>query len=367
MEVFPLYLVQIQIMKKLVLLLIIISFACKNTSEKTEEKQSEAARKAFTSVEVNPILQADSLSIRAIEIIGPNVVFAANNGNYGLYNSANDRWKMSTQKFQDSIPEFRAVASTANDFFMLSVGNPALLYKTGDDGQMQLVYKEEDEKVFYDAMAFWNDQEGIAMGDPTDGCISIIITRNGGKSWQKLDCSQLPEAAEGEAAFAASNSNIALQGDNTWILTGGKKSRILYSPDKGKNWQIFNTPLVQGKATAGGYSMDFYDENRGIIIGGDYTDPDANDANKAVTNDGGKTWKLIAKGQEPGYRSSVRYVPNSDAKEILAVGFAGIDYSADGGKNWKKLSDEGFYTIRFLNDSTAYAAGKGRVAKLHFR
>ena len=33
----------------------------------------------------------------------------------------------------------------------------------------------------------------------------------------------------------------------------------------------------------------------------------------------------------------------------------------------KHLSDEGFYTIRFLNDSIAYAAGKGRISILTFR
>ena len=37
------------------------------------------------------------------------------------------------------------------------------------------------------------------------------------------------------------------------------------------------------------------------------------------------------------------------------------------GTSWKHLSDEGFYTIRFLNDSIAYAAGKGRISKLTFR
>ncbi len=353
-------------MRKFIFLLLLLSVACKNSSEEKENKPKQVSDKIFTNVEITPILEVDSLSIRAIEIIGPNLVFAANQGTYGLYNSANNSWKTSAQTFQDSIPEYRAVASTGSDFFMLSTGNPALLYKTGNNGQMELVYKEENEKVFYDAMAFWNDQEGIAMGDPTDKCISIIITRNGGKSWQKIDCSQLPEAAEGEAAFAASNSNIAIQGNNTWILTGGKSSRILYSPDKGKSWQIFETPLVQGEATTGGYSMDFYDENRGIIIGGDYTKPEANEANKAITKDGGKSWQLVAKGQEPGYKSSVRYVPGSDAQEIVAVGATGISYSNDGGKNWKKLSDEGFYTIRFLNDSIAYAAGKGRVAKLNF-
>ncbi|GAA4322086.1 hypothetical protein GCM10023115_49990 [Pontixanthobacter gangjinensis] len=352
-------------MKKLSFLLILLAFACKNDPKKEEVNTAEP--KVFESVEVEVLLQDDSLSVRAIEIIGKNLAFAGNNGNYGLYNAANDSWKTNVQKFDSISPEFRAVGSTSNDFFMLSVANPALLYKTGDDGNMELVYKEEDEKVFYDAMAFWNDLEGIAMGDPTDSCISIILTRDGGKTWKKIDCENLPEAAEGEAAFAASNSNIAIEGEHTWILTGGTKSRILYSPDKGKSWKVYDTPLLQGEPTTGGYSMDFYDEERGVIIGGDYTNPEGNSGNKAVTLDGGKTWQLIADGKDPGYKSSVRFVPGSKGNGLVAVGFTGIEYSPDFGDSWKKLSDEGFYSIRFLNDSTAFAAGKGRIARLRFR
>lgn len=354
-------------MKKLSLLLILLIIACKNDTQEIENEKSLAKSKPFESVEVEVILENDSLSIRAIEVMGKSLAFAANNGTYGLYNSAEKTWKINTQSFDTIKPEFRAVARTSNDFFMLSVANPALLYKTGDTGNMELVYKEENEKVFYDSMAFWNDNEGIAIGDPVDNCISIIITRNGGKSWRKLDCKDLPESAEGEAAFAASNSNIAIHGDNTWILTGGMRSRILFSPDKGKNWEVFDTPLVQGEATTGGYSVDFYDENNGIIIGGDYTKPELSKANKAITKDGGRTWKLIADSKEPGYKSSVRYVPNSNTKGIIATGFTGIHYSHNGGKDWEKLSDEGFYTLRFINDSVAYAAGKGRVARLKFR
>ncbi|MBT8295050.1 MAG: oxidoreductase, partial [Gramella sp.] len=200
-----------------------------------------------------------------------------------------------------------------------------------------------------------------------DGCISIIVTRNGGNSWRKIDSKDLPKAEEGEAAFAASNSNIAVIGENTWILTGGVRSRVLFSPDKGKSWEVYDTPLVQGKATSGGYSLDFYDEKNGIIVGGDYTNPEANTSNKAITKDGGKTWQLIADGEDPGYKSSVRYVPGSKGKAMIATGFNGIHYSNDEGLNWDKLSDEGFYTLRFLNDSVAYAAGKGRIARLKFR
>ncbi len=187
-----------------------------------------------------------------------------------------DKVRLNRQQYDSIYPEFRAVAGTSEDFFMLSVGNPALLYKTGDSGKMELVYKEENEKVFYDAMTFWNDKEGIAMGDPVENCLSVIITRDGGNSWKKLSCDQLPEAAEGEAAFAASNSNIAVQGEKTWIISGGAKSACSLRPDKGKTWKVYETPIVQGESTQGGYSVDFYDEQHGIMIGGDYTAPEGN-------------------------------------------------------------------------------------------
>ena len=354
-------------MKRIGFLLFILIIGCK--SDPKNEQQQEVVtreRQAFTEVEIDMLLE-DSISIRAIEIMGEDVAFAGSNGAYGIYNSAKDEVRVSRQQYDSIFPEFRAVAGTSEDFFMLSVANPALLYKTGDAGQMELVYKEEGENVFYDAMTFWNDKDGIAMGDPVEDCLSVIITRDGGKSWKKLPCDQLPKAAEGEAAFAASNANIAVEGEKAWILSGGAKSRVFFTPDKGKSWEVFDTPLVQGKSTQGGYAIDFYDEQQGVIIGGDYTAPEENTANKAVTTDGGRTWNLIANGQDPGYKSSVRYVPGGDGKEIVAVGFTGISYSKDAGRSWKELSPEGFYTIRFLNDSVAYAAGKNRLAKLIFR
>lgn len=354
-------------MNRLVVFCLILIFSsCKNEKD-AENKMQQKGTKDFSSVEIQTILEEDSLSIRAIEIIGNNLAFAANRGTFGMYNFGDNTWRTNTQKYDSLVPEYRAVAATDDDFFMLSVGSPALLYKTGDSGAMELVYKEENEKAFYDAMAFWNNKEGIAIGDPTNNCISIIITRDGGRTWKKLSCNPLPEVIEGEAAFAASNSNIAIKGDKTWILSGGMTSRVYFSPDKGENWEVFDTPLLDGKATTGGYTMDFYDENFGIILGGDYTNPEGNTGNKAITTDGGKTWELIAEGEEPGYKSSVRFMPNTGGEKIIATGFSGISISKDSGETWEELSNEGFYTLRFKNDSVAYAAGKGRIAKLTFR
>ncbi|WP_452229399.1 oxidoreductase [Lacinutrix sp. MEBiC02404] len=324
----------------------------------------------YKTVEIKTLLADSLLNVRALEIdFNGFGSFATSNGKIGgiAKNDTDEEARLTFQLKEDSItPNFRSLAVTNNAGFVLSIASPALLYKIDADS-LKIVYRENHEKAFYDALDFWNDQEGIAIGDPTDDCMSIIITRDGGDTWNKISCANLPKAQEGEAAFAASDTNIAIVGDKTWIATGGKASRILFSPDKGKTWEVFETPIVQGLETTGMYSVDFYDEKNGFAIGGDYTKAADSSANKIRTQDGGKTWQLVAQNQSPGYRSCVQYVPNSDAKALVAIGFKGIDYSSDAGNTWKHLSDEGFYTLRFLNDSTAYAAGAGRISKLTFK
>jgi len=78
-------------------------------------------------------------------------------------------------------------------------------------------------------------------------------------------------------------------------------------------------------------------------------------------------WKLLANNRNLGYRSCVQYIPNSNGEKLVAVGFEGVDYSLDSGSTWQHLSDEDFYTIRFLNDSIAYADCKGKIAELLFK
>lgn len=332
----------------------------------------------ISNVEIETLWEDSNLSSRALEIEeNGGFYFAGNNTRFGIsYLDDVDSYREIVLRGYDtllskSLLEFRSVAKTKDYYYFFSVGSPAYLFrlKTDEffDGLPKLVYQENHKKAFYDSMDFWNDQEGIAIGDPTEDCMSIIITRDGGNIWTKLSCNDLPKAKEGEAAFAASDTNIAIVDDHTWVATGGKASRILYSPNKGKTWEVYNTPIVQGKETTGIYSLAFYDENNGFAIGGDYTKPNDTLNNKIRTIDGGKTWQVVANAKGPGYRSCAQYIPNSDGKELVAVGFKGIDYSNDAGDSWKHLSDEGFYTIRFLNDSVAYAAGKGRISKLTFR
>lgn len=324
------------------------------------KKETVVFKKGVNEVVIKPIVKDSLLNVRALEIYKGNVAIATSNGKTLLLEKGGKEFIELFQKDTIHNPNFRALAYTDTSIFTISIVNPALLYKDGN-----LVYKEEHEKVFYDAIEFWNNEEGIAIGDTTDDCLSIIITRDGGETWIKTSCDKLPKGKFG--AFAASDTNIAIVGDKTWVATGGVKSTILYSEDKGHTWNSFNTPIIQGEDTKGIYSIDFYNENRGFAIGGDYTKPEANFKNKIKTTDGGKTWQLVSEGKGPGYRSCVQFVPTKKGQELVAVGFNGIDYSKDFGETWQHLSDDSFYTLRFLNDSIAYAAGKGSVAQLKFK
>jgi photosystem II stability/assembly factor-like uncharacterized protein len=350
-------------MKK-ILLILISSLLLANCSVNNKNKIASD----FQSITIDTLIK-DKISIRAIVIDNNKVWYAADKNKFGFYDLIS---KQKTERIirKDSLQfEFRSIAKNNQNIFVLNVGNPALLYQISKEAlQPKLVYQEINEKVFYDSMQFWNDQEGIAIGDPITNCLSIIITRDGGKSWQKTLCEKLPNIVNGEAAFAASNTNICIKGAKTWVVTGGKKSRVFYSPDKGKHWEVFETPIVQGLEMTGVFTADFYDDKTGIIAGGNYEIPNQNYSNKAITNDGGKTWNLIADNQGFGYASCVQFIPNSNKKQLVCVGALGLYYSSDFGNTWSKLLDnKELYTLRFINTNTAIAAGRNGMFKINFK
>jgi photosystem II stability/assembly factor-like uncharacterized protein len=322
----------------------------------------------YTSVKIDTLF-TDKISIRPISISDDKVFYAADKNRVGVIDlNKNSRNEYVIEKDNLKL-EFRSIAQTSSSIFIANVGNPAFIYKFSKDlQQKELVYEEHNEKVFYDSMQFWNDQEGIAIGDPIENCLCMLITRDGGATWTKVPCSNLPEVNEGEAAFAASNTNIVIKGGKTWIVSGGKKARVFFSSDKGKTWSVNNSPVIQGEAMTGIFTADFYNEKIGFIAGGNYEKPNQNFGNKALTTNGGKTWDLVSENQGFGYASCVQFVPDSKGKQLVSVGANGIYYSSDKGNSWKQFSsDSSLFTIRFINKSTAIAAGKNKMVRLDFK
>jgi len=322
----------------------------------------------FSSVKIDTLL-TEKMSSRALLIDNDKLWYAANNGKYGFV-SLIDSIRLHAAVTKENLKlEFRSIGQTKQSIFILCVANPALLYKIDKvTKQLALVYEEKNEKVFYDSMLFMNEKEGIAIGDPTLDCPSIITTEDGGSTWKKRSCSGLPKFEDGEAFFAASNTNIRYKNNTLFMVSGGKKSRVYVSTDKGITWNTYETPMVQGQAMTGAFCADFYDENIGIIAGGNYEKPLQNFQNKATTKDGGRSWQLIADHSAFGYASCIQFVPNSGGKSILEVGANGIFYSRNSGKKWIQLAtDTDLITFRFIDSKTAVASGKNRIVKLSLK
>ena len=309
-------------------------------------------------------------SIRALSLASDGGIWwAGSKGLIGHSNDAGATWSVDTLRLSDgSLPAFRSIAVTDEAAFALTIASPAVLFRQeiGSD-HWKPVYINEDTLAFFDSMHFWDAREGLAMGDPMGGCLSILITRDSGETWTLVPCEDLPPVVSdstgaSEAAFAASNGNIAVEGDEAWIASGGVASRMFYTEDRGQTWEVKDTPIVQGGAMTGMFSAARCGDLLGIGWGGNWESMDDNSANKICTTDGGSTWELLTPSEGPGYRSCVQYRPGTDCQEIWAVGIPGISISKDGGFTWQTERDSSYYTVRFTEDgSQAWLAGRSQV------
>jgi photosystem II stability/assembly factor-like uncharacterized protein len=300
---------------------------------------------------------------RGLCVVSPDVVWVS--GTMGTYARTSDRgktWLAGTVPGAEKL-DFRDVkAFGADKAYLLSAGpgDASRVYKTTDGGKSWVMqYKCADAAAFFDAIAFWDEKNGIALGDPVDGRFQLIATEDGGASWKPLAAKTLPPALPGEGAFAASGTCLVARGEtDAWFVTGGAKTaRVFRSRDRGRNWEVSETPVAAGAASAGIFSIAFRDRDHGMIVGGDYRKPNDIGATAATTSDGGKTWTPLNKRLP--FRSAVAWAKD----RWIAVGTSGSDVSRDDGDTWTPLDPENYNSVGFVPTGEGWAVGpKSRVA-----
>ena len=313
--------------------------------------------------------------LRGISAVSEKVVWASGGPLVLRTVNAGDNWQLLVpDKAKEAAKfDFRDVDAIDDRVaYALSIGNGPLsrIYKTTDGGaSWTLQFTNEMKDAFFDAMAFWDADHGIAVSDSVGGRFIMVTTDNGGRSWSPIARDALPAALTNEGYFAASGTNVAVFGEShVWAATGAaSKARVLRSTDRGRTWQVSDTPIAAGKS-AGIFSIAFRDAQHGIVVGGDYAREGEATDNVALTSDGGATWTLVSgeKGKSPmtGFRSVVAYLPGTST--VIAVGPSGSDISKDDGKTWTRIDGPGFHTFAFAPDGSAgWGAGSlGRIAKL---
>jgi photosystem II stability/assembly factor-like uncharacterized protein len=266
--------------------------------------------------------------------------------------------------------QFRDVhAVDTRTAYLLSAGpgEVSRIYKTTDAGQTwELQFQNEDPDAFFDCLDFWDGQRGMAFSDAVDGRLVVIRTENGGASWDRVPAIQLPEARNGEGGFAASGTCLVTYGSGyAWIGTGaGGAARVFRTTDWGLTWSVHQTPVVSGTGTSGITSLGFWNEARGIALGGELAELAGFTDNVATTADGGETWTVAGRPTFAGaiYGSSlVSDLPGV----VVAVGPRGASVSVDHGAMWTALDSSSYWATGFAAPDAGWMVGpEGRIVKV---
>ncbi|OEK07175.1 WD40/YVTN/BNR-like repeat-containing protein [Roseivirga misakiensis] len=345
------------------LALVVLLFGCGSPKE-TEEAKTSLPEPIWV-----PQTTGSTASLRGVSAVSDQVAWASGSGGTVLKTiDGGTTWENVSIPDNEKI-DFRDVEGfDENTAIVLSAGLPALIYKTVDGGTTwERKYFSDAEGTFYDAMDFWNDQEGIAFGDAIDGRLLILKTSDGGETWNELPFTQRPQAKDGQGGFAASGTCLRVNGDShVYIGLGGEEASLFYSSDKGETWNKTITPLQSGESTQGIFSIDFKNDLEGLMVGGDYRGDSLTRINAAYTTDGGASWFPMMAGMNPGgYRSGVAIF---DKDLVLAVGRESCDFYRTGDNAYTPMEGQYYAVSVSKTGKSAWASGSGgRVATLAFK
>ncbi|MGB4770486.1 MAG: YCF48-related protein [Chitinophagaceae bacterium] len=312
---------------------------------------------------IEMVTEQGKCSIRGMSVVSDNIVWVSgSNGTVGRTVDGGKTWTWMQVKGHEKN-DFRDIeAFDEKTAIIMAVGEPAFILKTFNGGSTwKRVYEDSSKGMFLDAMEFWENGNGIVVGDPIDNKIYVARTADYGVSWERYNTKSLPATDSGEAMFASSGTNIRkYSSQEAMVVTGGKRSRLLMH----ERW--VDIPMLQGGNSTGANSLAVWNEAprkaRIVIVGGDFQQDSSTVGNCVYSTNGGRTWK-IPEVPPHGYRSCVEFLTG---QMLVACGTSGVDISMDGGKKWRLVSKESFHVCqRAKTGNVVYLAGsRGRIAKL---
>jgi hypothetical protein len=289
-------------------------------------------------------------------LVKDSIVYTANS-NGALY-ATNLKTKSTVNLLMDrKFEEMRDIEFSGKEILGLQSGSFGMLARTDSTKFIEFILPDSNmwAGTFLDGMDILNNS-GFIMGDPKKGFFSLYYSEDAGIVWK--ECEGKVAAIDGEAGFAASGTNVQVLNDSTYyFVSGGRKSRFFKTSNKGKTWQISSLPYMPSMSS-GAFSIHMFSEKEGVIVGGDFKNPELNLNISFFTDDGGKFW-INSEIQPRGYRSCVT-IQNG---VFYTCGTNGLDYSKDSGKTWIPFANGKFYAL-FSDGLSLFATAENGSFKI---
>jgi hypothetical protein len=308
------------------------------------------------------------VSLRGLSVVNDEILWVSGSaGSVGLSTDGGKNWKwIQVPRYEKT--DFRDIeAFNDHEAVIMGITEPAVILKTTDGGRnWTTVFEDSSRDVFLDALAFSGDL-GIVIGDPIQHKMVLAVSENRGGSWNRISASEATgknskadSLGTGETFFAASGSNFQpLPGDEWAGVTGGKKSTLLLS-----SGEYYTLLMNQGGETTGANSIAINpaNSNEAFVVGGDFSHDSSRYMN-ALHIQLDPFVQTAPQTAPHGYRSCVEYLDNN---RLVCCGTSGVDFSEDGGINWKLISGKSFHVCRRSGSGrTIFLAGAhGSIARL---
>ncbi len=306
-----------------------------------------------------------------ISVVDESTVWVSGSGGrFVRTTDGGSTWQAGVVSGADSL-QFRDVhAFDANTAFLLSIGSgtDSRIYRTDDSGDTwTMVFQNQDPNSFFDCFSFWDENTGFAFSDSYENEFRLIQTNDGGTTWSRIDPALVPDAHEGEGAFAASGTCVVTRpGGLGWFSTGSSSvdTRVIRTSDFGQTWSESRTPIRSDSPTSGIFTLSFLDDAHGIAMGGEFVVADTLVLNVAVTEDGGATWNAAGQSNLTGSVFGSSYVPNAPTPTIVGVAPTGTDYSTDNGMTWSRIDSSSYWSVAFVHADAGWAIGPQNIARI---
>lgn len=322
---------------------------------------------AQNSLSIEVLTHGTKTSIRGLSVVSDKIFWVS--GSNGMVGKSTDGGKniqwMQVPGFEKR--DFRDIEAYNDQVaIIMAIAEPAMILKTKDGGNSwYTVFADSTKGMFLDAMHAYKKTIQV-VGDPINGKAFFALSNNEGEGWHAHLKDGIP-LQEGEAFFASSGSNLKIVSSQnqfksaTWMVTGGKASRIINVRDQRDSYDL---PVLKGKESTGANSIDISPSGKyAFIVGGDFARDTLREGN-AIRVQFGKNIRFTQPATPPhGYRSSVVYL---NENMLISCGTSGVDISRDGGMHWENISKLSFHVVQKAKKGNAIilAGGGGRIAKL---
>jgi len=257
-------------------------------------------------------------ALRSVKVVNLNVAWIGGNGGRVLRTvNSGTTWTSVGGGAIGTADVYAVEARNADTAFATTTPTaPAatFIYRTTNRGSSWTqVYTDPNAAAFINVIKMFDNNNGIAMGDPVGGKWVILRTSDGGASWLR-DTVNAPVQVGTEAG---SNNGLAVVGSTHIWFPANSTTKVYRSTNGGATWAS-SIPPYTATFTAG---IWFNTTQLGVI--------GANGGQAARTTDGGATWSSVTIGT-----TGTIYGVWGNGSDFFASRGANVFRSTDGGVTW---------------------------------